>query len=163
MIRALIAAVVFIPFAWSAPAARSEVAAKEKGKAKTDDESAALAALKRADPEGYKKLTELREAHRKSVEKVKELREKLKHASSEEKITLGQEWKIAWREYAKNELALLDYLDERNTKDNGRFNDAIEKYQKEIERLKGLIEANKKAIEERKKRREYLEKTLKEE
>jgi phage-related tail protein len=136
--------------------------ADEPKKEEVSKEEAAKPAVAARD-DVKKKFAELKEAYEKAKAAVAKIKEEMKTAPSEERINLGLQFKAAWKKYAQSELTLFDFLDERNKADIARFQEAIERYQKEIERVKQAIEETKKAVEQRKARREYLEKTLKEE
>ena len=159
MKRAVLAAVLVA--AVSAPIHR--IQADEPKKEEVSKEGTAKTEAPPKDSDFKKRFAELKEAFEKAKSVVAKLKDEIQTAHSEERINLGLQFKAAWKKYARSELDLFDFLDERNKADIARFQDAIERYQKEIEKVKQAIEETKKAGEQRKARREYLEKTLKEE
>jgi glutamine synthetase adenylyltransferase len=133
---------------------KKEEKKEEKKDDKKDDKkdekvSSFAEALKRSDPDAYKRFSELSEARDKNLADLKKIQAEMKTATSEEKINLYQQFRIARKKYAQSYIAFIDFLDERDKK-------GIEKYQEAIKRLEGVLEKRKKA-------REELEKALKEE
>jgi hypothetical protein len=141
------------------PAKTAEPAKKEEG-AKPDaakDESkkvdAFAEALKKNDPAAYETFVKLRANREKQQAELNSLQQQIRKASSEEKINLFQQFKIAKKAYIESYIAFIDFLDERDKKAVTSYEENIAKLQKAIERIKGVIA---KRDEARKKLRESM-------
>lgn len=106
-------------------------------------------ALKGQDPAAYETFVKLRAERDKHIEELKRIQGEIKKASSEEKIRLYQQFRIARKKYAASYLAFIDFLDDRDKQ-------VIVRYEAAIARVKAVMERRQKA-------RDELQKAMKEE
>src|SRR5438105_1557142 len=127
-----------------APKAEAEAGDKEAKKV-----DAFAEALKKSDPAAYERFMSLRAERDKNLEELKKVQADLKKGSSEEKINLYQQFKIAKKKYAESYIKFIEFLDERDDQ-------IVSNYEKTIQKIKQVKERRKKA-------REELERAMKEE
>jgi hypothetical protein len=110
----------------SAPPERNPAADDERDRAFVE-------ALRREDPAGAARYTELREARRAAIAELQKVQTRYAAAGPELRPVMLPQLKDAQRRYAETSLAVLDFLDARDRR-------ALARYEEEIGRIKALLE-----------------------
>ena len=109
-------------------------AAQERNTAADDERDRAFVeALRREDPAGAARYTELRESRRTAIAELQKVQARYAAAGPELRPLMLPQLKDAQRRYAETSLAVLDFLDARDRR-------ALARYEEEIGRIKALLE-----------------------
>ena len=107
---------------------------QERSPAADDERDRAFVeALRREDPAGALRYTELRDARRTAVDEIQKAQSRYGAAGPELRPVMLSQLKDAQRRYAETSLAVLDFLDARDRR-------ALARYEEEIGRIKALLE-----------------------
>ena len=109
------------------------VAAQERTPAADERDRAFVEALRREDPDGAARYTELTEARRVAIADLQKVQARYAAAGPELRPVMLSQLKDAQRRYAETSLAVLDFLDARDRR-------ALARYEEEIGRIKALLD-----------------------
>lgn len=109
-------------------------ATQERDLAAADERDRAFVeALRREDPAGAARYTELREARRAAIAELQKVQARYAAAGLELRPVMLPRLKDAQQRYAETSLAVLDFLDARDRR-------VLARYEEEIGRIKALLE-----------------------
>jgi hypothetical protein len=141
MLRPTIAAVVVVA-AFVATGAVAQPAADRRPTTRQDDAADAFGEmLRRTDPDAHARYVRLREARNASLAELNRAQDRYRSAGPELRAVSLPQMRAARKKYAVDEIAFLDFLDERDRK-------ALEEYRGAIEQINGLLEQRARAREE---------------
>ena len=126
----------------AATGAAAQPAATRPSGSKPDDGAEAYGEmLRRTDPDAYARYVRLREARDSSLSELMRAQERYRAAGPELRALSLPPLRVARRKYAADELAFLDFLDERDR-------NMLEQYRGAIERINGVLAERARAREE---------------
>ena len=141
MLRPTIAAVVVAVAALVATSAGAQPAA-ERPTGKQDDAADTYGEmLRRTDPDAHARYVRLRAARDASLAELNRAQDRYRAAGPELRAVSLPQMRAARKKYAAEEIAFLDFLDERDR-------NALEQYRAAIEQINGLLEQRARAREE---------------
>ena len=144
MLRPIIAAVVVAVAvaALVATSAGAQPAAERRPTGKQDDDADAFGEmLRRTDSDGYARYVRLRAARDASLAELNRAQDRYRSAGPELRAVSLPQMRAARKTYATDEIAFLDFLDERDRK-------TLEQYRAATEQINGLLEQRARAREE---------------
>ena len=137
-----VAVAVVVVAAFVATGAAAQPAAERPANTRQDDAADAFGEmLRRTDADAYARYVRLREARDASLAELRRAQDRYRVAGPELRALSLPQMRAARRKYAADELAFLDFLDERDRK-------TLEQYRGAIEQIDGLLEQRARAREE---------------
>jgi hypothetical protein len=141
MLRPIIAAVVVVA-ALVATSAGAQSAAERRPTGKQDDPADTYGEmLRRTDSDAHARYVRLRAARDASLAELNRAQDRYRSAGPELRAVSLPQMRAARKKYAADEIAFLDFLDERDRK-------TLEQYRAATEQINGLLEQRARAREE---------------
>ena len=141
MLRPTLAAVVLAVASLVATSAGGQPAAQRRPGTLDDAADAYGEMLRRTDPDAHARYVRLRAARDASVADLTRAQDRYRAAGPELRAVSLPQLRAARMKYAADEIAFLDFLDERDRK-------TLEQYRAASEQLNGLLEQRTRAREE---------------